>query len=156
MNVVKEPAAGKELIDAAAFYERRRPGLGDRFIDEVERVIALLLEHPELGAGVGQDFRFVVLDRFPFRLVYAVEQSVIRIIAIAHQKRRPDYWHGRVEEPRPAYALRMGIMGVEPQFSNDNLGSETNHPPVCTRFVSARASAAMVESPHGPKSRRTL
>ena len=107
MNVIKEPAAGKELIDAAAFYERQRqrPGLGDRFIDEVERVIALLTEHPELGAGVGQDVRFIVLDRFPFRLVYAVEDSAIRIIAVAHQKRRPDYWHGRVEDPRPTYAI---------------------------------------------------
>jgi toxin ParE1/3/4 len=105
MNVIKEPAAGKELIDAAAFYERQRPGLGDRFIDEVERVIALLTEHPELGAGVLRDIRFIVLDRFPFRLVYAVEDSAIRIIAVAHQKRRPNYWRGRVEEPRPTYAI---------------------------------------------------
>jgi len=52
-----------------------------------------------------QDVRFIVLDHFPFRLVYAVEDSAIRIIAVAHQKRRPDYWRGHVEEPRPEYAI---------------------------------------------------
>ena len=85
MNFIKEPAAEKELIDAAAFYDRQRPGLGDRFIDEFERVIALLLEHPELGVRVGEDRRVIVLNRFPFRLVYALEDSGIRIIAVAHQ-----------------------------------------------------------------------
>jgi hypothetical protein len=42
---------------------------------------------------------------FSFRLIYSLEDLVIRIIAICHQKRRPDYWRGRVEEPRPRYAI---------------------------------------------------
>ena len=105
MNFIKEPAAEKELIDAAAFYDRQGPGLGDRFIDELERVIVLLLEHPELGVRVGKDRRVIVLKRFPFRLVYAVEDSGIRIIAVAHQKRRPGFWRGRIAEPRPMYAI---------------------------------------------------
>jgi toxin ParE1/3/4 len=105
MNFVKEPAAEKELIDAAAFYDRQRPGLGDRFIDEFERVVTLLIEHPELGVRVGDDRRVIVLNRFPFRLVYVLEDSGIRIIAVAHQKRRPDFWRGRVAEPRPGYAI---------------------------------------------------
>ena len=105
MIAVKEPAAQKELTEAAAFYDRERPGLGDRFIKEFERVVALLIEHPELDARVGEGRRVAVLNRFPFRLVYALEGSGIRIIAVAHQKRRPDYWRGRVEEPRPIYAI---------------------------------------------------
>ena len=105
MNFIKEPAAEKELIDAAAFYDRQHPGRGDRFIDEFERVVALLIDYPELGVRVGEGRRVIVLNHFPFRLVYALEDSGIRIIAVAHQKRRPDYWRGRVDEPRPAYAM---------------------------------------------------
>ena len=105
MIALKEPAAQTELTDAAAFYDRERPGLGDRFIKEFERVIALLNDNPELGSAIGNNRRSIVFDRFPFRLIYSLEDSVIRIIAICHQKRRPDYWRGRVEEPRPTYAI---------------------------------------------------
>ena len=44
------PEAEDEFLEAAAHYESEVPGLGDRFGDEVERVVSLLLEHPELGA----------------------------------------------------------------------------------------------------------
>ena len=98
-----DPAARKELKEAAEFYERERPELADRLVNEVQRVIQLLSENPELGFSVGSNRRVIVLNRFPFRLVYAVEESVLRIIAVAHQKRRPDYWRGRAEEPRPMY-----------------------------------------------------
>jgi plasmid stabilization system protein ParE len=105
MRFFNDPATEKELHDAVAYYEQQQLGLGDRFLDEFERVANLLTEHPELGARVGLNVRFFMLDRFPFRLVYAVEDSGIRIIAVAHQKRRPDYWRGRVEDPRPTYAI---------------------------------------------------
>jgi len=105
MIALKEPVAQTELTDAAAFYDRERPGLGDRFIEEFERVVALLNDNPELGRAIGDNRRSIVFDRFPFRLIYSLEDSVIRIIAICHQKRRPDYWRGRVEEPRPEYAV---------------------------------------------------
>jgi toxin ParE1/3/4 len=99
-----DPVARKELNDAAAFDERENPGLTNRLVDEFLRVVRLLIDNPELGIRIGNNRRVITLKRFPFRLVYAVENSVIRIIAIAHQKRRPDYWRGRVEEPRPGYA----------------------------------------------------
>ena len=100
-----EPAARRELDDAMDFYDQQRIGLGDEFLDEVERVVALLTENTRLGRRLLENHRFFLLYRFPFRLVYALEDPGIRIIALAHQKRRPDYWRGRVEEPRPGYAI---------------------------------------------------
>lgn len=43
------PEAEAEFIEAAAYYERNVPGLGERFGNEVRRTIDLLLEYPELG-----------------------------------------------------------------------------------------------------------
>ena len=100
-----EPAARRELDDAIDFYDQQRIGLGDEFLDEVEHAVALLTENTELGRGLRENHRFFLLYRFPFRLVYALEDSGIRIIAVAHQKRRPDYWRRRVEEPRPGYPI---------------------------------------------------
>ncbi len=44
--------AEEEMLDAAAFYEARTPGLGLDFLDEVERVIESILKRPRLGVAV--------------------------------------------------------------------------------------------------------
>jgi toxin ParE1/3/4 len=89
------PPAEEEMIEASLFYEARSQGLGFEFLDGVQRLIGLVREHPKLGQSVGGGFRRAVLRRFPFSLIYSEEPSEIVIIAVAHQKRRPDYWRER-------------------------------------------------------------
>lgn len=88
--------AEEEMTEASVFYEAATSGLGTGFLDEVQRVIAILREHPELGQGVGRGLRRALLHRFPFSLIYSVEADVILIVAVAHQRRRPDYWRNRI------------------------------------------------------------
>jgi plasmid stabilization system protein ParE len=104
MEVRFGPAAQRELDIVSDFYESQRSGLGDEFLDEVHRYVVLLKEHPMLGRRLLSNRRSLLLSRFPYRLVYAREEQLIRIIAIAHVSQRPFYWRHRVEEPRPAYA----------------------------------------------------
>ena len=66
------PEAEQELYEAASRYESEVSELGFRFADEVERVILLLLDHPELGSRLDDELRHFVLRRFPFSVVYAV------------------------------------------------------------------------------------
>jgi plasmid stabilization system protein ParE len=105
MEVRFGPVAQRELVAASDFYEAQRPGLGHEFLDEVHRHVVLLKEHPRLGRHLFSERRMLMLNRFPYRLVYVQEDQLIRIIAIVHASRRPFYWRHRVEEPRPAYAI---------------------------------------------------
>lgn len=66
MNYEFHLEAEFEFIEAAAHYESEVPGLGERFGDEVERVVELLIENPKLGAVVEGEIRHFVLRRFPF------------------------------------------------------------------------------------------
>jgi toxin ParE1/3/4 len=91
------PDAELELDQAAIFYEAGMSGLGADFSDEVERVINILLEHPELGARSDEDLRHFVLGRFPFSVVYAAADQLLYIVAIAHGSREPGYWKARVQ-----------------------------------------------------------
>ena len=91
------PEAEEELYEAAAFYEAGLSGLGFDFAEEVNRVIALLLEHPELGTRTDNALRHFVLRRFPFSVVYAAADQLIYIVAIAHGSREPGYWRARVQ-----------------------------------------------------------
>ncbi len=98
-------AAELELADAVEFYNQERNGLGDEFLHEVQRVAGLLIENPRMGRRVRTDRRSVVLKRFPYRLVYTLDDIGILIIAVAHQRQRPGYWGERVEEACPRYVV---------------------------------------------------
>jgi toxin ParE1/3/4 len=37
----------------------------------------------------------VVLNRFPFALIYRIERDEVQILAVAHHSRRPGYWRER-------------------------------------------------------------
>ena len=88
--------AEEEMTEASVFYEAATSGLGADFLDEVGRVINILREHPELGRPVGRGLRRALLHRFPFSLIYSVEVGAVLIVAVAHQRRRPDYWRNRI------------------------------------------------------------
>jgi len=98
-------AARRELDAAADFYDQRYGGLGDAFLDEVQRFLSLLVANPRIGRRVRANRRSVVFKRFPYRLVYALDDVGILIIAVAHQSQRPGYWGERVEDSHPAYVV---------------------------------------------------
>lgn len=85
-----------EFLEAIARYETEVPGLGARFLEEVERCLALLLDAPLVGSPLRSELRnFPLNDSFPFSLVYAVRRDILFIVAVAHQSRMPGYWRSR-------------------------------------------------------------
>ncbi|MBU1775437.1 MAG: type II toxin-antitoxin system RelE/ParE family toxin, partial [Gammaproteobacteria bacterium] len=50
----------------------------------------------EAGAPVADGFRRVIVRRFPYSVVYRAKGEHIYIIAVAHQRRHPNYWSDRV------------------------------------------------------------
>lgn len=89
--------AAIEVTDAAAYYESRSVGLGIDLLDEVERAIAQIARDPEAWQIIGRRVRRKPLWRFPYNIFYAVYPDRIRIVACAHQKRRPFYWRKRLK-----------------------------------------------------------
>jgi plasmid stabilization system protein ParE len=65
------------------------------FANALDRVFVLLCDYPQMGGQSAHDTRMLAFHDFPYSLVYRIEQSEIRIIAIAHHSRRPGYWLGR-------------------------------------------------------------
>lgn len=96
MKVSVSPAAQQELIDGAMFYaERADKELGLAFIAEFEHARDLLSTNPEIGTQWRGSTRRLSLRRFPYYLVYQIQTDEVRVVALAHQRRRPGYWIGR-------------------------------------------------------------
>jgi toxin ParE1/3/4 len=88
--------AEQELVDAVDYYEAAQAGLGLRYLQEVEYLIQLLVEFPEMGVVIQGSIRRLVLPKFPYSLLYRVlDDRQIRILAVAHHKQRPRYWVNR-------------------------------------------------------------
>ncbi len=90
-----EPAE-LELNDAFEFYEVQTPNLGKRFIEEFNKGVARITQHPESWPRVRDDIRKCILNKFPYSILYAIEHESIIITAVAHQRRQPDYWIDRL------------------------------------------------------------
>ena len=85
-----------ELTDGAIFYATHGDySLGVAFISEFENVLHLITEHPELGTPWRAHSRRFPLRRFPCSVIYRIDGDQLRVVAIAHQRRRPGYWSGR-------------------------------------------------------------
>ena len=88
--------ADQEMTEAAVFYEIESPGLGVDFLNDLQLAVDTLRAHPSLGAPVGRRLRRGLLHRFPFSLIYVIENDEMLVVAVAHEKRRPDYWRDRI------------------------------------------------------------
>jgi toxin ParE1/3/4 len=89
------PEAELELLEAADFYDHERPGLGSDFLDEVDRALRGVIEHPESSPMALGLTRKLVLRRFPYSVMYYLMDEGIVVSSIAHQRRRPYYWRDR-------------------------------------------------------------
>lgn len=98
MKVEFFPIAEQELQEAAEHYEGYVRGLGRDFVLEVQRVVEVLADLPSLGEKLDLIHRRVPLRRFPYALIFRHDGDVVRVVAVAHRRRRPRYWKPRVQD----------------------------------------------------------
>lgn len=82
------------------WYEAKSPGLGLELLDEARECFRVIQEqpgagHPVPGVEPSVGARRVVLKRFPYTVVYVELGEELRVLALAHTRRRPGYWRER-------------------------------------------------------------
>lgn len=98
MRVIYHPDAETELIEAATFYARRVPGLGESLLAAFNTTLAQIESQPNWASPVEGDIRRRSLRRFPYAIYYRVVGDDLRILAVKHHSQRPDYWRYRITE----------------------------------------------------------
>jgi plasmid stabilization system protein ParE len=99
MKVRLHPEARAELREARRWYFERSPLSATAFAHAVDNAVGRLVESPTRYPLADYGTRKIVLQRFPFNIFYRPGETEIVIVAVAHQKRRPGYWSGRVVSP---------------------------------------------------------
>lgn len=88
--------AQQELDDAVAWYNEQATGLGQEFLDELDRVVRRTVTFPMSCPEIEPGVRRCLLARFPYGLIYGVDRETIVVVAVAHLHREPRYWVDRI------------------------------------------------------------
>jgi plasmid stabilization system protein ParE len=84
--------AETELREATRYYANLGPELAALFRTEAETAARRILAHPRAWTVELGEVRRFLFNRFPYKLLYAIEADHIVVLAVAHQHRHPDYW----------------------------------------------------------------
>jgi hypothetical protein len=98
LTVSVNAAARAEWYEAVAYYNGQAKGLGDAFSAEVRRGLQRIVEYPNAGFAVSPRLRRRLIARFPYSLLYSIDEarSIISLVAIMHHSRDPKHWEDRI------------------------------------------------------------
>ncbi len=89
------PAAAREAARARRWYSDIDVELGVAFAAELRRVFERAAERPLASAAHPPDARRLGVRGFPYAVVFRSIGSVVRVLAVMHEHRRPGYWSRR-------------------------------------------------------------
>ncbi|MFZ2452031.1 MAG: type II toxin-antitoxin system RelE/ParE family toxin [Methylovulum miyakonense] len=91
------PEAVAEYAEHVAFYKSLRTELGTRFHEAVKAVVASVCEMPaRYRTECPPAIRKARVQGFPYNVIFREVEDNIQILAVAHHRRRPLYWLGRL------------------------------------------------------------
>ena len=97
MSYYFHPAAEAEHYETIGFYESRQVGLGLMYLNELEKVMDIVVHAPQrYRIERKTNIRCVSLNQFPFKIIFRDAGEVVQVLAVAHKRRRPDYWLNRL------------------------------------------------------------
>lgn len=92
LAVVFRTAAETQIVQAQAWYESQRVGLGVEFARSVEATVARVTRQPLAAPVVYDDVHRVVLKRFPYSVFYLIEPQRLVVLSCLHTRRDPATW----------------------------------------------------------------
>ena len=90
--------AKADIRAARKWYEKQLVGLGKSFVNAVEQAIAKAAADPMRFPEVRTGYRRVLVDGFPYKVIFGVKPNSIVVVAIYHVKRDPSSWQARIDE----------------------------------------------------------
>jgi len=97
VELIFAPEVEWDVLEAYAWYEGQRPGLGEDFLSCVDACVQLIHRHPETYAKIFGDYRRALVRRFPYAVFYEYSQNVLTVYCVFHTSRDPEKWSQRLE-----------------------------------------------------------
>ena len=97
-EVIFRKEAQQDILEAIAWYESRREGLGDELFIALENAKHLIEQNPYHFEDKYKGIRKVITKRFPYIIYYKIEtKNKVLVYAVLQMKRNPGIWKGRLK-----------------------------------------------------------
>ncbi len=88
--------AEAEYAEALAWYHARSTQAAERFEAAFAHALLRIGESPDRFPSCDEEgYRYYVLERYPYLLIYRIMEDTVQVIAVAHARRKPGYWTRR-------------------------------------------------------------
>ena len=84
-----------DIQAAALWYEDQRPGLGMRFLSELDEVFKRIESNPKQFPQLEGEVRRALLRHFPYGVYFVEGPDDVAVLAVLHLHREPDMWKSR-------------------------------------------------------------
>jgi plasmid stabilization system protein ParE len=98
MNIEFHPEAAEEFEAAVEWYEAHETGLGLDFAVEIHAAIYRAAAMPDAWTRLSGNVRRVLVNRFPYGVLYESRDARLLVLAVMHLRREPGYWKTRQSE----------------------------------------------------------
>jgi hypothetical protein len=82
-------SAAREYLEAITYYNLQREGLGYEFAIEVDKALDHIDIYPEAWKLIAPYIRRYLLRRFPYGLVYTIEDDDFIILSVMNLHQKP-------------------------------------------------------------------
>ena len=91
MEMIYHPLVKRDVIEIGGYYAGVSPRLSAEFHDELQKVLQKVAGNPLRFSLAGYGFRRANLRRFPYHVLYEVQENRIRVMLVRHHKRHPQF-----------------------------------------------------------------
>ena len=88
-QLVIKPRAINMQSDAYQRYEEKQKGLGELFLEELDECIGKLQTQPMVYSYAEPGYRYLILRKVPFVIVYKIIKTTVVVYAVFHTNRNP-------------------------------------------------------------------
>ena len=96
-NITFHPDIEYEVRASYEWYQKQAEGLGDDLLTELEMAYQAIIEFPDTWPKFQKGCRRFLLRKFPFSVIYQIDNKTVYILAVMHNSRKPGYWTERIQ-----------------------------------------------------------
>jgi hypothetical protein len=86
---IKEEA-NLETIEAYLYYEKKRPGLGEEFLEHLDAYFDRITVNPKHFPQKRKPYREAFIKRFPFLVIYEITRNKVIVYSVFNTGQNPE------------------------------------------------------------------
>jgi len=96
MKIKLHPKAEEDLYEALKYYSQIDVKIKEKFIYHLDSTFEKIIKFPNLYQHETKTIQKVLMDKFPYIVMYEQYQDIIMILAIFHTSRNPNNLKNRI------------------------------------------------------------